>query len=185
MPPLIEFAKPREFARLTRVLRVKGVDVYLHWSVFLILVLMLLNAGRKPVVTIVGIVCYLGVLLVHETGHLVAAQRLGSHVDEIHLYPLHGKCFFQTPWSRFDHYVIAWGGVIAQAVIAIPLVLRLVFFGYTRFEALNAVLAILGGFSLCVAVFNLMPAGRLDGSIAWKIIPEYLQRRRTPARRSH
>jgi hypothetical protein len=29
MLPLIEFAKPREFSRLTRVLRVKGTDVLL------------------------------------------------------------------------------------------------------------------------------------------------------------
>jgi len=159
-------------------MRIKGVNVYVHWSVFLIVLLMLLNAGRKPVLTLAGIVSYLSVLLVHETGHLIAARRRGSYVEEIRLYPIHGKCYFQTPWSRFDHQVIAWGGVAAQAVIGVPLVLWIICFGYTRFDAVNAVLAILGGYSLCVAAFNLIPAKGLDGSIAWSIIPEWFRRRR-------
>jgi Zn-dependent protease len=79
--------------------------------------------------------------------------------------------------------LIAWGGVAAQAVIGVPLVLWIIFFGYTRFEAVNAVLAILGGYSLCVAAFNLLPIPGLDGSIAWGIIPEWLRRRRTKATR--
>lgn len=129
--------------------------------------------------TLVGLLSYLSLLLIHECGHLIAAQRRGSHVLEIRLYPIHGKCLFQTPWSRFDHCVIAWGGVIAQAIIALPLLLWLFFFGYTRFDAVNAVLAILGAYSICVAAFNLLPARGLDGSIAWSIIPEYLRRRRS------
>lgn len=101
-----------------RVMRVKGVDVNVHWTVFVVGAIILLNAGRKPVLTLVGLLCYLSVLLIHECGHLIAAQQRGSKVLEIRLYPIHGKCLFQTPWSRFDHCVIAWGGVIA-----VPLVL--------------------------------------------------------------
>ncbi|HET9184389.1 MAG TPA: hypothetical protein VFP59_19885 [Candidatus Angelobacter sp.] len=110
-----------------RVMRVKDVDVNVHWTVLVVGAIRLLNAGRKPVLTLVGLVCYLSVLLIHECGHLIAAQRRGSRVLEIRLYPIHGKCLFQRPWSRFDHCVIAWGGVIAG-----PLVL-----GHARFEAIN------------------------------------------------
>jgi Zn-dependent protease len=46
-----------------------------------------------------------------------------------------------------------------------PLVLWIAIFSYTRFDALNAVLAMLGGFSPVVAIFNLLPVGHLDGSI--------------------
>jgi hypothetical protein len=62
------------------------------------------------------------------------------------------------PWSKFDHCVIAWGGVLAQAVVAAPIVVGVTLFGYTRFEAVHAVLAILGFFSVGVAIFNLLPA---------------------------
>ena len=182
-PPFIQLAKPREFAALTRVLRIKGVDVNVHWTVFLVAGIMLLNAGRKPVMTLVALLAYMSLLLIHETGHLIAAQRRWSRVEEIRLYPILGKCIFQVPWSRFDHCIIAWVGVIAQAIVAIPLLAWLYFFGYTRFSAVNAILAILGGYSMCVAAFNLLPIPGLDGSIAWSIVPEYLRRRRTQAAR--
>jgi membrane-associated protease RseP (regulator of RpoE activity) len=106
----------------------------------------------------------------------------GCQVQSISLYPIHGICCFQPPWSRFDHCVIAWGGFIAQAVVALPLVAWLALFGYTRFAAVNAVLAILGGYSLAVAVFNLLPVGRFDGAIAWGLIPEWIKRLRSRRR---
>ena len=62
------------------------------------------------------------------------------------LYPIFGITKFETSWSRFDHCVIAWGGVIAQSVVALPIVGWVILFGYTRFEPINAVLAILGFF---------------------------------------
>lgn len=178
MAATIEFVKPVEFAALTKIMRIRGVDVYVHWTVFLVALLMLLNAGRKPVMTLTGLLSFLTLLLLHESGHMIAAQHLRTHVREIRLYPIFGLCFFDPPWSRFDHCVIAWGGVLAQAVIAVPLVMWTAFFGYTRFEALNAVLAILGAYSLLVAAFNLLPVGRLDGAMAWFIFPEIFRRLR-------
>jgi len=86
MPPLMQLPKSRTSAAFMRVMRVKGVDVNVHWSVFVVGAIILLNAGRKPVLTLVGLLCYLSVLLIHEIGHLVAAQRRGSQVLEIRLY---------------------------------------------------------------------------------------------------
>jgi Zn-dependent protease len=59
-----------------------------------------------------------------------------------------------------------------------------VVFGYTRFEPLNAALAILGGVSLVVAVFNLLAVPPLDGSTAWGIVPELIERTRQKKTRS-
>jgi len=63
-------------------------------------------------------------------------------------------------------------------VVAVPLTLYIVFAGYTPFEPLNAVLAILGGYSLLVVAFNLLPIRPLDGSKAWDIVPAWLEQRR-------
>src|SRR6185312_806262 len=82
MPRLIEVTKQRGSASFARLLRIKGVDVNVHWSVFVIAGIMLFNAGRKPVMTLVAVVYYMGLLLLHETGHLIAAQRRGSRVLE-------------------------------------------------------------------------------------------------------
>ena len=126
----MQLPKSRTSAAFMRVMRVKGVDVNVHWSVFVVGAIILLNAGRKPVLTLVGLLCYLSVLLIHEIGHLIAAQRRGSHVHEIRLYPIHGKCIFQTPWSRFDQCVIALGrshrpGHRRRSPAAVAVLLRL------------------------------------------------------------
>jgi hypothetical protein len=41
------------------------------------------------------------------------------------------------PWSRFDHALIAWGGVIAQAIVAVPVLLWTKFLVYTPFNVAN------------------------------------------------
>lgn len=178
MRKVIEVPIPIKLDKLTEILRIRGVPVYVHWSVLLISVLILANVIHQPLTSLVGLVCYLSVLLIHEVGHLVAAQKLHSEVISIKLYPIFGVTRFRLPWSRFDHCVIAWGGVIAQAVIAIPVTGWIMFFGYSRFEAVNAMLVLLGFFSLAVAVFNLLPIPPLDGATAWAIIPEWIKRKR-------
>jgi Zn-dependent protease len=63
-------------------------------------------------------------------------------------------------------------------------------FGYSRFQPVNAILAIWGFFSLSMAVFNLLPIRPLDGSIAWGLLPALFRRppassiRREPGWRS-
>lgn len=178
MPPVIQFANPIRFDRLTRIARVRGVDVYIHWTVFCLAGLMIYASFRKPWLTIAGGASWLALMLLHECGHMIAAHRRHTHVYAIELYPLHGLCRFDLPYSRFDHCVIAWGGVIAQAAVALPLLLWVLIFGYTHFDPIDAVLGILGPFSLVIAAYNLLPVGRLDGAIAWAIIPEYIRRRK-------
>jgi len=164
--------------RLTHVGRIDRVDVYIHWSVFAIAIVMLMGVMRQPATTVVGIACWLGVLLLHECGHMVAAKRRGSAVHAIELYPIYAVTRFDAPWSRFDHAIIAWGGVLAQALFAVPAVLWIKFLGYTPFNAVNEVLVLFGFFSIAVAVFNLLPFPPLDGAIAWQIVPAAIERAR-------
>jgi stage IV sporulation protein FB len=151
--------------------------VYVHWSVFLISAVMLLGTLRKPLATVVGLAAYLGVLIIHEAGHLIMARLRGYDALSIELYPIFGIARFERPDSRFDRAAIAWGGVLAQAIVGIPLALYVAVVGYTPWEALNAALVILSGFSLCIAAFNLLPLGPLDGSVAWDLMPAFIQRR--------
>jgi len=187
MQKTFQIPVPIRVDKLTEVIRVRGVSVYIHWTVFLIAAIILYNAIRRPAAALLGLISYFGVLFIHEWGHVIAARRMRCQAFSVELYPIFGVTKFETPWSRFDHCVIAWAGVVAQAVVAVPIVVYVSIFGYTRFEPVNAVLALLGFFSLGVAVFNLLPVGRLDGSIAWGIIPEsvkrFRMRRRSPSLR--
>ena len=174
----VKIARPLRLAKLTELMRVNGVSVYVHWSVLVIVALMLFNALRRPLLVLVGATAWLSIMLIHECGHMIAARRRGSAVFCIELYPIFGITRFQNPWSQFDHCVIAWGGVLAQAAIGIPLALWVALVGYTRFEPVNAVLALLGFYNLCIAAFNLIPVAPLDGAIAWQIVPAFIRRRR-------
>lgn len=176
--PLIRFPTPIHFDRMTKLLEIRGVDTYVHWSVFAVSAFILANVVSHPGLSILGLGCYYGVLLLHEAGHLYAAQRKGCQVKSIRLYPVFGLTTFEVPWSKLDHCVIAWGGVVGQAVVFVPLIAWVAMFGYTPFDAINMIFAILGFFSLAVAIFNLLPVRGLDGSIAWQISPELLAERR-------
>ena len=182
MAKLLRVPLPIKVDRLTRVAQVRGADVYVHWSVFLIAALMLSAVIRRPMITIAGIVGWLGVMFIHECGHAFAAQRYGSVVQSIDLYPIFGRTCFQAPWSRFAECMIVWGGVFAQAVVALPMIVFLAVHGYTTTEPVNALLALLGPYSLAVIVLNLLPVGRLDGAKAWKLLPYLVEGRRSPRR---
>jgi Zn-dependent protease len=164
--------------RLTRVAQVCGVDVYVHWSIFVIGALILAGAVRRPASTLVGMAAYLCLLIVHESGHLMMARHRGCQAYSMALYPIFGLARFEPPDSRIDRALVAWGGVLAQTVVAVPFTLYVVLFGYTRSESLNAALVILGGYSLLVAAFNLLPVHPLDGSKAWDIVPAWFEQRR-------
>lgn len=99
------------------------------------------------------------------------ARQLARRVISIRIYPIHGTCTFEQPRSPYHDAWIAWGGPAAQIILSLPLILIVYFIGYSRFQPINAVLAILGFFSLSIAVFNLLPIRPLDGKRAWAIIP--------------
>jgi Zn-dependent protease len=67
---------------------------------------------------------------------------------------------------------------LAQAVVAAPLLTWVAIFGFTRSDAANVAIGTLGYCCLFVALFNLIPAPRLDGSKAWYLIPELIKRAR-------
>jgi len=125
---------------------------------------------------LVALVSYYGVILLHECGHMVAAQRKGCRVNWIRLYPILGLVCFEQPYSQYDRAVIAWAGIVAQSLVAIPIVVWLSIFGYSRFDALNVGLGIWGYMSLGFAMLNVIPVPPLDGALAWKLFPELLRR---------
>ena len=160
-----------------RIVRVAGTTVYVHWTVVAIAAIALLVDLKNAASTIFLVASYLGVLLLHEWGHARTARRRGYAVWSIELYPLHGLTRYDAPRSHFDACVVAWGGVLAQLAVGVPLVLWSVVFGFTAIGVVNAIIAMFGYLSLLWVALNLMPVARLDGAIAWQIVP-YLWRRR-------
>lgn len=175
--------RPPKFKRLYEVMEINGVKVFAHWSVLLIGATILFGAVTEPAMALAILGSYSGVILLHECGHMVAAQKKHCTVWSIELYPFWGITRFEVPYSPADHCVIAWGGIVAQIIVAVPIIVLTETFGYTRFQPLNAFLAAFGFFSFFVAMFNLIPVPPLDGAVAWGLLPALFRRpTRTPKR---
>jgi hypothetical protein len=76
--------------KLFEVMEIRGVKVYVHWSVLLIGAIILLGALEEPLPAFTVVASYYGVILLHECGHMVAAQRKGCAVLSIEMYPVWG-----------------------------------------------------------------------------------------------
>jgi Zn-dependent protease len=152
-------------------LRVFHAHLHLHWTALGLAAFLLMTRVRRPAEALAAVCCYFGVILLHEVGHAAMARRLGYRAPVIRLSFLHGVCEVDGPESRRDEIFIAWGGVLAQLAVAVPLI------ALEQFPAVMAqplVAIVIGGFgnaSLLLAVLNLLPIAGLDGAKTWRIVP--------------
>ena len=140
-----------------------------HWSA--ILMFGLFFAG-VPVLGIPLLFIALGlftIMLAHEFGHAILVKRLGYRVIRIQIYPIHGLCLYEAPYSTYEDAIIAWGGVLAQFILFMPAAAALALFGNSSVGSVNVLLvtfSYINGYSM---VMNLAPAAPLDGKKAWKL----------------
>ncbi len=167
-----------------QLVRIAGINIKVHVTFFLILILGGLQwAGNTPnsiegflfgvVLMILLFVC----VTLHELGHSVVAQRFGIPVHEITLLPLGGVAqLSKNPEKPLHELLIAAAGPLVNVIIA--LVLLLITGGGNalnvlggRGELLNqlndtaprTLLLWLLGANVSLVIFNLIPAFPLDG----------------------
>jgi membrane-associated protease RseP (regulator of RpoE activity) len=155
---------------------VYGAPVYVHWSVLAAVAIVGLLSFSSPLYAAVAIVCYLSVIGIHELGHVYAARRLGYDVVAVRVAFLHGVCECEAPRTRWDEVLVAWGGVVAQLLVAVPVLLIAATLGTRDLFYFGPVVAFLGYVNLLIALVNLALARNLDGSVAWQVVPLLLKR---------
>jgi Zn-dependent protease len=161
-------------------LRIFGAPVHLHWSALVVIGGLLAVSFKEPLSAVITICSYFGIILLHEAGHAFFAYRLGCRPLNIYLSFIHGQCVYEAPHCSRNEFVIAWGGVLAQFAVAIPLIALAQFTTIASSQSLmGPVVGFLGYFSIMVAILNLVPARGLDGAIAWRLIPVLLKERAT------
>ena len=103
--------------------RFSGIDVFLHWSWFLVAVYEIQSrAGRYTSITW-NVLEYLSLFLIvmfHEFGHALACRQVGGKANQIVLWPLGGVAYVDPPprpgatlWS------IAAGPLVNVALIPV------------------------------------------------------------------
>ncbi len=164
------------FTHTIRLGRILGIPVGLHYSWFIVFVLVTLSlvaqfATEHPewasgisysLGVVTSLLLFLSVLL-HELGHSVVALRKGIRVRAITLFVFGGVAQIEREPSRpRDEFHIAVAGPVVSFLLAG------VFSGFSRgVEALSEPLHVLGQWlgriNFLLAAFNLIPGFPLDG----------------------
>src|SRR4029079_9211408 len=61
----------------------------------------------------------LGIMIVHELGHALLARRYGLHLLSIDITGVGGVCRLEGDPTLREAAIVAWGGVLAQAALAV------------------------------------------------------------------
>ena len=165
-----------------KLFSVKGIDIKVHITFPLILVWsaiqfgLLSRQGIKGAIFGVVVTLILFVIVVlHELGHSVAAQRYGVPVKEIVLLPIGGVAqLSRMPDKPIEEFVIAIAGPLVNFGLAIVLALVAIIAGFeiglgglTFSRLANASLQTVFAYvfisNLFLGLFNLIPAFPMDG----------------------
>ena len=147
-----------------RVASYRGAPILLHWSLILGL-LAFSNFSFVP-----GFwVGFTVLILLHELGHAYLVRRLGFNVEAVVVHGFGGFCSWHGQASRLEHSVIAWGGVLAQALLLLGTL------GYV--QVMGPPTSSFGFLledawiraNLWIMALNLLPIAPLDGKEAWQI----------------
>jgi Zn-dependent protease len=144
--------------------RFRGAPIMVHWS--LALGLMLFSRFQFVPGFWLGFTL---LILFHELGHAYLVKRLGHAVHAVVIHGFGGYCRWDGGGSRLEHSVVAWGGVLAQAVL-LCVTLGV---GYFRGPATSLFeLELRYAFTetnLWIMALNLLPFAPLDGAEAWQL----------------
>ena len=163
---------------LIRGLKVFGAPVYLHISAVVVLVLLGLATLNDPAFGVVAVISYFAIILIHEAGHAFDAHKLGLEVLNIQVGWIHGACEYEAARNELGSILVAWGGVAAQLLVAIPVLVVGALYPLEDHGIFGPVLIFLGYVNLLIALINLAPSTLLDGGEAWRIVPYWFRNRK-------
>jgi Zn-dependent protease len=153
-----------------RLFRFAGVDVFLHWSWFLIAVFEINGRGGRYSSILWNVLEYLAlflIVLLHEFGHALACRQVGGSSNQIVLWPLGGVAYIDPPprpgatlWS------IVAGPLVNVALL--PVLYVLITIGRASGWAeslpnLDALLRAILYIDAALLAFNILPIYPLDG----------------------
>jgi len=153
-----------------RLFRFAGIDVFLHFSWFLVAIYQLTSRPHGYQSAVFAVYEYLAlffIVLLHEFGHAFACRQVGGIADRILLWPFGGVAFVQPPtrpgaqlWS------IAAGPLVNVALIPVFALLPFLFARTgAAYEAPDffQLIVMIGRINILILIFNLLPIYPLDG----------------------
>ena len=165
-----------------RLFHFAGINVFLHWSWFLVAVYEIQSrSGRYSSITwnVLEYLALFVIVLIHEFGHALACRQVGGRADRIVLWPLGGVAYVDPPprpgatlWSiaagplvNVALFPILWVAVRGSRIAGLPAS------QHDIFHLLQSVFYI----NFFLLAFNILPIYPLDGgqilrSLLWFVI---------------
>lgn len=165
-----------------RLFRIAGIDVYLHWSWFVVAAIEIQYRKGDYSSLLWNVVEYLALFVIvtmHEFGHALACRQVGGSANQIVLWPLGGVAYVDPPprpgamlWS------IAAGPLVNVALFLVLTPLLVLSGSMARLETMPDLYRLLDavwGMNLGLLIFNLLPIYPLDGgqilqSLLWFVL---------------
>jgi Zn-dependent protease len=150
--------------------RIRGIQVYLHWTWLLVAYFEIVNRVNRYQSMTWNVIEYLalfGIVLLHEFGHSLACRQVGGQANRIMLWPLGGVAFVQPPprpgallWS------IAAGPLVNVILLPVTVLAFVVTSGTglaIEHQDFVHFLFSIGVINFVLLIFNLLPIYPLDG----------------------
>ena len=162
--------------------RAAGIDVFLHWSWFLVATFEISGRAKSYSSLVFNALEYLALFLIvmlHEFGHALACRQVGGTANQIVLWPLGGVAFVNPPprpgatlWS------IAAGPLVNVVLLPVLLLIGMLSRSMGWSAAMpnaHALLRTIAFINVSLLVFNLLPIYPLDGgqilrSLLWFVL---------------
>ena len=165
-----------------RIFRLAGITVYVHWSWFIVAVIMFQIRTHDYSSLIWNALEYLSlflIVLVHEFGHQLACRQVGGQTHDIVLWPFGGVAYVSPPQRPGAQLWSIAAGPLVNVILA-PILATFVSMAWhlgwsdthhDLYELLKNVYYI----DIGLLVFNMMPVYPLDGgqilrSLLWFVI---------------
>jgi Zn-dependent protease len=162
--------------------RFRGIDVFLHWSWFLVAIYMVTYRLGLYTSYVWGVLEYLTlfcIVLMHEFGHSLACRSVGGRADQIILWPLGGVAFVDPPQrAGATLWSIAAGPLVN--VLLFPIFSGAVLFARMQhwmiaYPSLYQFMTTIWYINTGLLAFNLLPIYPLDGgqilrSLLWFVV---------------
>lgn len=145
--------------------RVRGAPVRVHWSAPLGAVAFT-GFSLSPALW----AGWLFLVLWHELGHAALVRRYGHQVVAVRVHAFGGDCQWAGEPTRAEDAAIAWGGVLAQAILWVAAMILIAVFGMPASPVLWALAVTFTATNGRMILFNLLPIPPLDGHRAWPLL---------------
>lgn len=148
--------------------RVFGINIELHWTFVLLLVIAALYG---PVLFLFIVVLFI-LVVIHELAHSITSRNSGIRVKKIVLLPLGGASIVDLDDASPDTaFRIALAGPLTSILLALVFGILAAYFVS---PPLRQAMQLLFLINVILGVFNLLPAFPLDGG---RVLKSYLERK--------